>query len=237
MANCEVWKKLPYNEKIKLVSCLKCPFGIKDNHKTEDCQKKVSCHNCKSFDQHHPFFFDKSSPSSNRATSLSSNLNPEVILKAMFVKGKNPEDISILEDNCYTDNYISTLANERINLKPARSVVLQIEGIKTVKQIDSNVFHGLIRRRDKSLEYIECQSLPRITEQCTPLDSDMYSNTCKELGVDIGEVRRPESIDILLSSQYNYLLSDEGRASSSGLKLYSGPLGKTETLKCLPPST
>ena len=227
MAKCEVWQKLPYREKIKLVSCLKCPFGNKDNHKTADCQKEVACRNCKSFDKHHPFLCDKSSPSSSRATSLSTNSSPEVILKAMIVKGQNDEDIAILEDNCSTDNYVSTPATERLNLKPSRSVVLQIEGINSVKQIDSNVFHVPIRRRDNRLEYIECYSLPRITEQCTPLDAAMYSNICKELEVDSGEVQRPKIIDILLSSRSNHLMSDEVLSSSSGLKLYSGPLGKT----------
>ena len=84
-----------------------------------------------------------------------------------------------------------------------------------------------IRRRDNSLEYIECYGLPRIIKQCTPLDAAMYSNICKELEVDSGEVQRPESIDILLSSRSNHLMSDEVLASSSDLKLYLGTLGKT----------
>ena len=46
MSKCEVWKNLPYKEKIKLISCLKCPFRNKDNHKTSDCKKRISCHNC-----------------------------------------------------------------------------------------------------------------------------------------------------------------------------------------------
>ena len=89
------------------------------------------------------------------------------------------------------------------------------------------MFHVPIRRKDIRLEYIKCYGLPRITKPCTPLDPRVYSNICKELGVDAGEMKRPENIDILLSSRSNHLMSDEVLGTSSGLKLYSGPLGMT----------
>ena len=227
MAKCETWKNLSYKEKVKLASCLKCPFGNKDKHKTAECKKNIACHNCKTFGKHHPILCDKSSPGSSQATSLSTNSSSDVILKTMIVKGENMEDISIVEDNCSTDNYVAISATKRLKIKPIRDVVLQIEGINSVKQIDSSVYLVPIRRKDNKVEHIECYGLQRITEKCAPLDPNMYSNICEELGVDAGEVRRPENIDLLLSSRSNYLMSDEVLSTSGGLKLYSGPLGKT----------
>ena len=78
-------------------------------------------------------------------------------------------------------------------------IVLRIEGINSTKEIQTKIYKVPIR--DKKL--------------------------CKNFNVSPSQVKRPTTIDLLLSSKSNYLMSDEVYKSHEGIKLYGGPLGKT----------
>ena len=231
MGSCKVFKAMPYNEKIKLVKCIKCPFSNKDGHKTSDCKNsRIRCFHCQSND-HVKSFCDKISVSAKSnvasASSLTSRSSSNVLLKSMTVKGSDGENLNVLEDNCSTDNYIAFEATRRLNLKPVCDVILKIEGINCVKKIDSSLFRVPVMKEDGCLEYVECYGLENITEKHTPLDPDMYAAICGELEVSPDEVQRPESIDMLLSARSGHLMSDNVIKESNGLKLFQGPLGKT----------
>ena len=228
---CQVFSALPLEEKLKLVQCIKCPYSNKDNHKTADCRKSrlAACRHCHAKDSHSSLFCNMREKKDIAATSsLSSKSSSNVLLKSMIVSSRSGgKELNVLEDNCSTDNYISYSAVKKLKLKPLCDVILQIEGINCVKKLDSSLYMVPVTKLDGHLEYVECYGLEKITENNTPLDPNKYANICSELGISPGEVRRPEKIDMLLSTKSSHLMSDEVLRESNGLKLFAGPLGRT----------
>ena len=226
MAECDVWNSLSFNEKKFLVGCVKHPFS--KTHKTEDCQKEIRpCQFCQKTNHHFLLCLKKSTKSNKASCKSSSSSSAEVLLKTMFVDGKDAKhSLGVIEDNCSTDNYITYDKAVELNLKGV-DITLEIEGINTTKIIESKIYQVPIRDKNKDLHIIECYGLSEIAKDSPPPDMESYSNLCNSFGVDISEVRRPRKIDLLLSAKSNHLMSDKVLSVIRGVKLCEGPLGKT----------
>ena len=221
--DCDVWKNLTQKQKEAKVDCVKHPFST-NGHKTADCKMKVVCKNCGN--NHHSLFCFKLSKS-HKATTKSSSNGSEVLLKTLIVKGeKHGQNIGVMEDNCSTDNYITHSKAREMKLK-GDDILLRIEGINSVKEIDSKVYRVPIRDTKKQLHYIECYGLKDIASDAILPDKASYNKLCGKFNVKPTHVQRPIRIDLLLSTKSNYLMSDSVMKVKDGMKLYTGPLGKT----------
>ena len=160
--------------------------------------------------------------------SLATVTGDGILLKSLIATGKTfQEEIGVLEDNCSTDNYITHSKAHELNLK-GQDIVLEIEGINTTKHIESRIYLVPIRDKKRNLHHIECYGLEKISSDQIDLSQDKsYMDLCRKFGVSPEEVCRPLKIDLLLSSRSNYLMSDSVIKNIDGVKLYSGPLGKT----------
>ena len=69
--------------------------------------------------------------------------------------------------------------------------------------------------------------MEEIAKDFVPLNPDKYMLICNKLGVQTSEVRWPMAIHCMISAHSNHLLSNKAVKRIDGLKLYSGPLGKT----------
>ena len=105
--------------------------------------------------------------------------------------------------------------------------MLEIEGINSTKTIDSKIYDVPIRDQKKNLHYVQCYGIKSISEVSHVPSPEVYKEICERLQVAPSKVKRPASIDMLLSARSNYLMSDRVLAVSDGLKLYEGPLGLT----------
>ena len=232
MATCDNWNGLLLKEKIKLVNCHKHPFA-KDGHKYDDCKKKiVDCKHCGHSSHHHLFCVVGKTSSTRLATSTSKSAGtdsnvPEVLLKTLIVNGeKDGQKLGVMEDNCSTDNYITHSKAKELKLK-GEDIVLRIEGINSTKEIQTKIYKVPIRDKKQKLHVLECYGLKNIASDSVLPDVESYKLLCKNFNVSPSQVKRPTTIDLLLSSKSNYLMSDDVYKSHEGIKLYGGPLGKT----------
>ena len=229
MFKCDIWNNLSYEDKTKLVKCIKHPFTT--NHNTDECGEEIRpCRWC-SKTTHASLLCNVKKSKSNKTfcqTLATSSTGDEVLLKSFIVAGKSAnEKIGVLEDNCSTENYITYAKAREMNLK-GDDIVLEVEGINTTKRINSKSFKVPIRDKRNNLHHIECYGLEKISSNQRDLAEDKpYIDLCKSFNVTPEEVRRPVQIDILLSAKSNYLMSDNVVKNINGTKLYSGPLGKT----------
>ena len=220
---------MSYNDRKKFVKCIKHPYK---DHKTEDCTDSIGkCYICEKQNEHHPLLCPakRINSRSNLASCKASSTDPNhVMLKTIFVKTLDPNQlIGVIEDNCSTDDYITHAKAKELKLKSVCDIVLEIEGINSVKQIDSKVYRVPLQDKKNNLHFVECYGLNEITKESTPSNLEKYNTICKALGVKPKNVQRPRQIDMLLSAKSNYLMSDNVLRSHKGLKLYSGPLGMT----------
>ena len=65
-----------------------------------------------------------------------------------------------------------------------------------------------------------------IATPAEPPDSQSYSELCSKFNISPKEVRRPQSIDLLISMRDNHLLADKKLKTIDKMALYEGPLGK-----------
>ena len=202
MATCEVWNSLSFADKKKLVNCVKHPFA--KTHKTENCKSNIRpCQSCQKTNHHHLLCI-KRTAKSNKAScksKSSSSSNPEVLLKTLFIKGKDPKQIlGVIEDNCSTDNYITYDKAEEMKLK-GEDITLEIEGINATEVIESKVYQVPIRDKKKNLHIVECYGLKEITKDTTVPDMENYKKLCNSFGIKINEVKRPRKIDLMISAK------------------------------------
>ena len=231
MATCDNWNGLLLKEKIKLVNCHKHPFA-KDGHKYDDCRKKiVDCKHCGHSSHHHLFCVVDKTSSTCMATSTSKSAGtdtnvPEVLLKTLIVNGeKDGQKLGVMEDNCSTDNYITHSKAKELKLM-GEDIVLRIEGINSTKEIQTKIYKVPIWDKKQKLHVLECYGLKNIASDSVLPDVESYKLLCKNFNVSTSQVKRPTTIDLLLSSKSNYLMSDKVYKSYDGIKLYGGPLGK-----------
>ncbi len=125
------------------------------------------------------------------------------------------------------ENTILETTAIELDLEPIRDIVLEIEGINSTKRINSKVYWVPLVDVRKKVHYVKCYSLEKITEDSQPINPEIYHKICKKVKVDPGRVPRPVTIDVLLSTRNNYLMSNKMRVKAGTLQLYSGLLGET----------
>ena len=84
-----------------------------------------------------------------------------------------------------------------------------------------------IRDIKKNFHYIECHGLEEITKDPRPIHPRKYRKIFDKFGIKPSEVKWPDVIHCMISTKSNHLMSDKVVKRIDGLKLYSGPLGKT----------
>ena len=221
---CEVWHNLSYEEKKKVVACVRHPWS--KTHTTAECRANVKCRNCGA--AHNTLFCNKTVARTSVASTKTANIGAEVLLKTLIVPTRSHKrKLGLMEDNASTDNYVSFETVDDLNLQPVGEVVLEIEGINSTRMIDSKIYNVPIRDRKKNLHYVQCYGIKSISEVSRVPNPEVYEKICERLRVAPSKVKRPASIDVLLSARSNFLMSDKVMAVSDGLKLYKGPLGLT----------
>ena len=224
--DCAVWNSLTNSQKRAKVNCIIHPF--KKDHKTADCPQKTSikCKNCNKVG-HHLLLCDVNNAKTVSTKSSARSNSHQVLLKTLIVKsGKSNVNISIMEDNCSTDNYITHSKAKQLKLK-GTDIKLQIEGINSVKEIDSKVYQVPIRDKSKVKHLVECFGLDSIASDAILPDPDSYEDLCRKFDVSVDCVRRPVKIDMLLSAKSQYLMSRNIIKEIGDMTLYGGLLGKT----------
>ena len=220
--DCDIWNNLSLEDKKKLVKCEHHPWS--KTHTTSECRASVTCGHCRGF--HNTIFCNKRVAKTTVTSTKTASVGAEVLLKTLFVSSKSHKhQLKMMEDNASTDSYVTFEAVEELNLKPVSEVVLEIEGINSTKVIDSKIYNVPVRDYKKNLHYIPCYGIESITDVARLPDPEVYDGICRRLRVSPSKVRRPASIDLLLSARSNFLMSDQVLAVSGGLKLYRGPLG------------
>ena len=228
METCEVWNNLTIDEKKAKVKCVKHPFT--KQHTTEDCHEEIpNCRKCHYNNHHHLMCFAKNDKqghpvSTKSAFTYDSN---KVLLKThVAIGGRKGHKIGVLEDNGSTANYVTHEAADKMNLK-GDYIKLKVEGINTVKEIDSKIYWVPIADKWGKLHLIQCYGLDKIASDAILPEQESYKDLCNKFSVLDSQVQRPVKIDLLLSGRSNYLMSDKVVKTFGGMKLFDGPLGKT----------
>ena len=228
METCEVWNSLTIDEKKAKVKCVKHPFT--KQHRTEDCNEEIpNCKKCHYNNHHHLMCFAKNDKNGHPVSTKSAFTydSNKVLLKTHVVcGGRKGHKIGVLEDNGSTANYVTHDAANKMNLK-GDYIKLKVEGINTVKEIDSKIYWVPIADKWGKLHLIQCYGLDKIASDAILPEQESYNDLCSKFSVLDSQVQRPVQIDLLLSGRSNYLMSDKVVKTFGGMKLFDGPLGKT----------
>ena len=231
METCSVWNSLPPKEREKKVKCVKHPF--KDDHTTQECTVSGrTCKICKQ-DRHHFLLCSKkpvkssSKVSSVSATSLaaqSDNAMLPVMLQAQYVPGLNGSKIGTLMDLASTDDYVTHRYAKKHNI-PGEDVQLMVEGMGGKNTFyETKVYMVPIMVGKEKYEFA-CYGMDEISTVAPPPERSSYERVCSKFGVNPKQMKRPESIDLLISMRQNFL-HPEPVKTVDRLILYDGPLGK-----------
>ena len=229
MERCEVWGSLSLREKERLVKCVKHPF--KDDHTSQNCTvKSRKCKFCDS-DSHHFLLCTKkqikssSNVSSGTNFSFGSKCLSPVLVQAQFVDGVENSRIGTLLDLGSTDDYVTHRYAKRKQF-PSEDVDLIVEGIGgKVSHYKTKVYQVPIFDKEGKQFIIPCFGLNKISCVAQPPNKESYKQLCKKFDVSPHQVRRPQSIDLLLSMKHNFL-HPQPVLSINGMVLYDGQLGK-----------
>ena len=230
METCSVWNSLHQEEKESKVKCLKHPFKI--NHTTSECT--VTGNACKfcSQDSHHFLLCPnkKVNSSSNVAKILTAaaqtdrSLQFPTLVQAQYISTPHGRKVGALLDLCSTDDYV-THKYARINKLSGEPLELEVEGIGGKKlHLSTKVYKIPILFEGKRIK-IPCYGLDTISSVIAPPDKESYRKLCEKFGVTPNFVRRPNSIDLLISMRQNDLHPNKSK-SIGKMTLYVGPLGK-----------
>ena len=234
--SCAVWKSLSIREKKEKVNCVRCPYNGKDTkHTTAECQKKkLKCHNCLQEDDHHTWFCTKPKSKTNSCNSkpLSSCSNmvlPPVLVKTVFVSAVSPISnkcgkLGAMFDDCSTDHYVTHEAAQKYNF-PGQDVELEVEGIGGIEQtISTKLYTVTVLDIKGNRHHYACYGLDKIATADIP-DFDSYRQICSEFRVNPSEVRKPKTIDLLISLRAS--ADHPTKVKSIGdMSLYQGVYGK-----------
>ena len=229
MDTCKVWRNLPYSDKENLVMCVKHPF--KRNHATSECTvKSKKCKYCFKEDHHFLLCPAKQVDSISNIVNVHANAiscdqsKPPVLLQAQFVYGPGGNKIGTLLDLCSTDDYVTHNYAKKHQLH-GHQVELLVGGIgdKTTN-ISTIVYMVPIMVEGKVYEF-PCYDLDSITSRILPPNMESYSDLCSVFKVRSSQVKRPTSIDLLISMRQNFL-HPRPMKTIDRMTLYNGPLGK-----------
>ena len=229
MENCEVWGSLSQREKESLVKCLRHPFA--SDHTTQNCTIKTKkCRSCDK-DGHHFLLCSKLQVKSSSNVVVTTNTasvgksSLPVMVQAQFVNGVGNSKIGTLMDLCSTDDYVT----HRYALKkkfPSEEVNLIIEGVGGKEsRYNTKVYQVPIFDMNGNQYIIPCFGLETISSVTHPSEKGSYRDLCDRFGIKSFQVKRPESIDLLLSMRHNFLHPKPVK-SIGGMILYDGILGK-----------
>ena len=229
MDTCQVWASLTRRDKEKLVKCVKHPF--KSNHSTAQCTVKAKkCKFCSKEDHHFLLCPSKQVKASSNVASVTSNTaycdqsKLPVLLQAQFVQGPSGNKIGALLDLCSTDDYVTHKYAKKHKLH-GEQVELSVGGIgDNTMNISTMVYMVPIMVEGKFYEF-PCYGLDSISSIASPPDKDSYSDLCSQFKVKSSQVKRPASIDLLISMRQNFL-HPKPLKTIDRMILYNGPLGK-----------
>ena len=230
METCEVWNSLKVREKEAKVKCKKHPFAR--DHTSADCNTSIRpCRICQER-SHHSLLCPKRKLVTKSAkatvtvkTNVSASVENPVIVQALFVQSLAGR-MGTLLDNCSTDNYITNSMARKIRLQ-GEKVQLMVEGIGgEMQEIDSTIYRVPIKDKHGQTHFLDCYGMEMIATQTEPPDASSYKELCSKFGVSPRDVRRPRSIDLLISMRDNHLLADQKLKTVGKMALYEGLLGK-----------
>ena len=231
METCSVWNSLPQEERETMVTCLKHPF--KDDHSTQECTVSgKACKFCKNDDHHHllcPKMPNKSNTnvaklSASSLSTQSDNSMLPVMVQAQFVTGLHGSKIGTLMDLCSTDDYVTHRYANKHNI-PGEDVQLMVEGMGGKSTYyETKVYMVPIMANNKKYEF-PCYGMDEISSVASPPEKKSYEKICNKFGVKPSQLRRPTSIDLLISMRQNFLHPEPAKTIDR-LILYDGPLGK-----------
>ena len=228
--NCEVWNSLSVREKEAKIKCKKHPFS--HDHKHSDCKTDIrGCKVCKE-KTHHFLLCPKRKVRTSSAKStittksrVSASLRTLVIVQALFVKTID-KYLGTLLDNCSTDNYITNAMAKKLQL-PGEDVELIVEGIGgESNKIKSKIYQVPIKDKFGQEHIIECYGMKVIATPTKLPEKDSYFELCERFKISPKDVKRPQTIDLLISMRDNYLHADKKLKTIGRMSLYEGLLGK-----------
>ena len=225
MDTCEVWNSLSFNEKQKRVKCIKHPF--KDDHITSNCTVKGrKCKNC-SQDGHHfllcPKKTIKSTSNSTTLTIQGENKMMPVMLQTQYVLTPDNSTVGALLDLASTDDYVTHSYAKKKKLL-GEDVDLIVEGIGGEENCYKTKLYMVPIKIGEDKFEVPCYGMDKITSVLAPPGSKSYKQLCEKFNLSPAKVRRPNSIDLLLSMRQNFLHPKPVKQIGS-MVLYSGPLG------------
>ena len=230
METCDVWNSLHQEEKESKVKCLKHPFKI--DHTTSECTVTgKACKLC-SKDSHHFLLCPNKKVNSNSnvakiitaAAQTDRSLQYPTLVQAQYISTPHGGKVGALLDLCSTDDYV-THKYARINKLSGEPLKLEVEGIGGKKSyVSTKVYRVPILVEGKRIEIL-CYGLDTISSVISPPDRESYRKLCEKFGVTPNFVRRPNSIDLLISMRQNNLHPNKSK-SIGNMTLYVGPLGK-----------
>ena len=227
MEKCEVWNSLSLKEKQRKVKCLKHPFH--DDHTTGTCTYKGRpCKIC-SQDGHHFLLCPKASKSaktssnSTTMTAINGDGMLPVLLQMQYVFTPGGSGVGTLLYLASTDDYV-THRYARKNKLHGDDVDLIVEGMGGEEKFyKTKLYRVPIKHGDEVYE-IPCYGMEKMTSVAAPPEIKSYRKLCKKLKVGAAKVRRPNSIDLLISMRQNFLHPKPVK-QMDGITLYGGPLG------------
>ena len=155
-----------------------------NDHNTGNCTTDLGkCHLCNKVNAHHWLMCHKLPTVAASTTSMAAKVvASDVLLKTLKVRTNKPGRLlGVMEDNASTDNYILEDTAIELDLEPSRDIVLEIEGINSTKMIDSKVYWVPLIDVMERVHYVECYSLPKITEDNQPINPEIYRKICRKV--------------------------------------------------------
>ena len=219
-----MWKSLSQSDKERKVKCIKHPF--KDDHTTQSCT--VTGKKCKfcSRETHHFLLCPnpvKSSSNVAKLNTTSTNSMSPVLIQAQYVAAPDGSKIGTLLDLCSTDDYVTHKYAKKMHLE-GKNVDLLIEGMGGKESRLMTKLYKVPIMVNGSMQIIPCYGIETITSDVSPPEPGSYNTLCQMFNIKTRNVRRPISIDLLLSMRQNHLHPSPIKTIGN-MRLYDGPLG------------
>ena len=230
METCSVWNSLSQREKERKVKCLKHPFKI--DHTTSECTVSgKACKFCSQDSHHFLLCAERKVNSSSNAAKISSataqtNRSSKLatLVQAQYVSTPHGGKVGSLLDLCSTDDYV-THKYAKKNKLCGEPVELEVEGIGGNKSYISSKLYIVPILVEGKVKEIPCYGLETISSVSLPPVKESYYKMCAKFGVAPNNVKRPSSIDLLISMRQNDIHPSKSK-SIGKMVLYDGPLGK-----------
>ena len=169
----------------------------------------------------------KSSSSAAKAASLTvqsdQNMLP-VMVQAQFVTGGDMSKVGTLMDLCSTDDYVTHKYARKKHI-PGEDVELVVEGMGGKETFYQTKLYMVPIIVGEVRHEIPCYGMDQISSVAAPPEKESYHKLCSKFKVEPSQMRRPRTIDLLLSMRQNHLHPQPVRTKDC-ITLYEGKLGK-----------